>query len=287
MILLGVKLLIAQALIALSSCSATPPVVETQPQRQAEVEAETDPVIELLDKLEKSTKELRDFQATIRYSTWDAALEQLQLRTGQLIYQVNPDDGSKRFAILFDTLVVGRRKQDHKKHYIFADSWLVEIDHENKFFTKRQIVAPGKKFDPLKLGEGPFPLPIGQSKDEVLARFYVELLDKPSDEFLANKLVDLDVKGMVLVPKPNTPEAEKFSRVELFYDSKLLLPIAINAISAQAVDPDDPNSYNRKTVWLINIKRNQGIDESKLSIVEPDKTKWDVDVRQWEGNKRD
>lgn len=284
MILLSLKLLVAQALIALSSCNTTPPVVETQPQRQAEVEAETDPVIELLDKLEKSTIELRDFQAKIRYSTWDAALEQLQLRTGELIYQVKPEDSSKRFAILFDTLIVGTRKQDHNKHYIFADSWLVEIDHESKHFLKRQIVAPGKKFDPLKLGEGPFPLPLGQSKDEVLARFNVKLLEKPSDEFLAGKLAGLDVKGMVLFPKPNTPEAEKFSKVELFYDSKMLLPIAINAVAAELVDPDDPNSRNRKTVWLRDVKRNQGIDESKLSIAEPDKTQWTIDVRQWVGD---
>jgi len=284
MILLGVKLLVAQALIVLLNCSATPPVVESQPQMQAQAEVEADPVIELLDKLEKSTKELRDFQATIRYATWDAALEQQQLRTGNLIYQVNPDDGSKRFAILFDTLIVGRRKQEHKKHYIFADSWLVEIDHEKKQFTKRQIVAPDKKYDPLKLGEGPFPLPIGQPKDEVLARFDVKLLDKPSDKFLADKLVDLDVKGMVLVPKPNTPEAEKFLKVELFYDSKLLLPIAINAVAAELVDPDDPNSRNRKTVWLRNVKRNQGIDEAMLNIAEPDKTKWDINVYKWEGD---
>jgi len=284
MILLSVKLLVAQALIILLSCSATPPVVETQPQEQVEIKAKTDPVIDLLDKLEKSTKDLRDFQATIRYAMWDAALEQQQLRTGKLIYQVNPDDDSKRFAILFDTLIIGRRKQEHKKHYIFADSWLVEIDHENKHFTKRQIVAPNKKFDPLKLGEGPFPLPIGQPKDEVLARFDVQLLDKPSDEFLASKLVGLDVKGMVLIPKPNTPEAEKFSKVELFYDSKLLLPIAINAVAAEMVDPDDPNSRNRKTVWLRDVKRNQGIYESKLNIAEPDKTQWNIDVRQWEGN---
>lgn len=278
MILLSTKLLFVQALIILFSCGITPPA-STQPKLSA-----PDPVIDLLDQLEESTKNLRDFQATIRYAMWDAALEQQQLRTGKLIYQANPSDGSKRFAILFDTLVVGRRKQDHNKHYIFADGWLVEIDHENKHFIKRQIVKPGGKYDPLKLGEGPFPLPIGQPKHEVLARFDVKLLDKPSDEFLASRLVGLDVRGMVLVPKPNTPEAEKFSKVELFYDAKLLLPIAINAISAQAVDPDDPNSYNRKTVWLIDVKRNQGVDESKLSIAEPDKTKWDVDIRQWEGN---
>lgn len=277
MILLSIKLLVAQMLISLLCCSTVPPAT-TQP-----IPTAPDPVIELLDKLEKSTKDLRDFEATIRYSMWDAALEQQQLRTGKLIYQANPDKDSKRFAILFDTLVVGRRKQDHKKHYIFADGWLVEIDHENKHFTKRQIVAPGKKYDPLKLGEGPFPLPIGQPKKEVLERFDVKLLDKPSDEFLASKLIGQDVLGIVLIPKPNTPEAEKFSKVELFYDSKLLLPIAINAVSAQAIDPEDPDSYNRKTVWLINVKRNQGIDESKLSIAEPDKTKWDVDIRQWEG----
>ncbi len=284
-ILLGMKLLIVQLVLSAVSCSQNvgaslphePPATQPQP------EAEPDPVEDLLDRLERSSADLRDFQAKIRYDIWDAVTEEKQIRSGELIYQVDPDDGAKRFAILFDTFIFGNRQEKEAKHYIFADGWLVEIDHERKQFIKRQIVAPGKTFDPLKLGEGPFPLPIGQPKHEVLARFDVQLLDAPSDPFLAKMLTDRDVEGMVLFPKPNTPEAEKFQRVELFYDRQTMLPIGINAVAADAIDPDDPNSRNRKMVLLSNLKRNKGVDESKLSIAEPDKRQWDIDIRPWEG----
>lgn len=284
-ILLGMKLLVIQLILSAVSCSQNistslphgPPT--TQPQQ----EAEPDPVEDLLDRLERSSADLRDFQARIRYDIWDAVTEEKQIRSGELIYQVDPDDGSKRFAILFDTFIFGNRQEKEAKHYIFADGWLVEVDHNRKQFIKRQIVAPGKTFDPLKLGEGPFPLPIGQPKDEVLARFDVKLLDAPSDPFLAKMLTDRDVQGMVLFPKPNTPEAEKFQRVELFYDRETMLPIGINAVAAEAIDPNDPNSRNRKMVLLTNLKRNEGVDEAMLSIEEPDKREWDIDIRPWEG----
>ena len=284
-ILLGMKLLVVQLILSAGGCSQNigaslpyePPTTQPQP------EAEPDPVEDLLARLERSSADLRDFQARIRYDIWDAVTEEKQIRSGELIYQVDPDDRSKRFAILFDTFIFGNRREKEAKHYIFADGWLVEVDHNRKQFIKRQIVAPGKTFDPLKLGEGPFPLPIGQPKNEVLARFDVKLLDTPSDPFLAKRLTDRDVEGMVLFPKPNTPEAKEFQRVELFYDRKTMLPVGINAVAADVLDPDDPNSRNRKMVLLSNLKRNEGVDEAKLSIEEPDKREWDIDIRPWEG----
>ncbi len=284
-ILLGMKLLVVQLILSAVSCSQniSASLPHEPPTTQAQPEADPDPVEDLLDRLERSSADLRDFQARIRYDIWDAVTEEKQIRSGELIYQVDPDDGSRRFAILFDTFIFGNRQEKEAKHYIFADGWLVEIDHERKQFIKRQIVAPGKTFDPLKLGEGPFPLPIGQPKNEVLARFDVKLLDAPSDPFLAKLLTDRDVEGMVLFPKPNTPEAEKFQRVELFYDRETMLPIGINAVAADAIDPSDPNSRNRKMVLLSDLKRYEGVDEAILSIEEPDKREWDIDIRPWEG----
>ena len=275
--LLSAKILLVQLLlVSLSLCQQAPGLAQ-------EIEQEPDPVEALLDRLERSAEDLRDFQANIRYDIWDAVTEGLQIRGGELIYQVDPADKSKRFAINFNSLVIDQTRWDESVQYIFADGWVVEVDHKKKQFIKRQIVAPGEEFDPLKLGEGPFPLPIGQPKNEVLARFDVKLLDEPSDPFLAERLTTRDVEGIVLFPKPNTSEAEKFQRVEIFYDRATMLPVGINAVAAGAIDPDDPNSSNRKTVLLTNLKRNQGVDVAKLSIAEPDKREWDIDIRPWEG----
>ncbi|MHC4786473.1 MAG: LolA family protein, partial [Planctomycetota bacterium] len=165
------------------------------------------------------------------------------------------------------------RRREHRKHYIFDGSWLVEIDHEAKIFIKRQIVPPGQQFDPLKLGEGPFPLPVGQPKDEVRARFKVRVLLKPKDETLAERLADRDVEGLLLVPKPGTALAEDVKEMEVFYDRQSLLPAGVRVTEVNG---------DRKTVVLTNLKRNAGVDERKLSIEEPDaRDGWRKDIEPW------
>lgn len=253
-------------------CAAPPPLVPPPPGTQpADAPEASDKLTaeDLLLLLERSADDLRDFEADLTYYKWDALLEQRQIRTGHLIYQVRPADGSKRFAIIFERLFVGARARDHRKHYIFDGSWLVEKDHEAKQFIKRQIVPPGRRFDPLKLGEGPFPIPIGQPRDEVLASFEVALAEVPADGLLS-KLSG--VYGLVLTPKPGTHEAKDLSRAELFYDRETLLPRGINVVETNG---------DSKTVLLRDLKRNLGVDESKLDTSEPDPKEWQIDIRPW------
>jgi hypothetical protein len=233
---------------------------------------EWNPTDELLDRLERSHADLRDFQANIVYHKWDSVLQRNEIRSGEVLYQTKPR-GTKRFAILLERLIVRNRSRAHRKHFVFDGSWLVEIDHEAKIFIKRQIVPPDKQFDPLKLGEGPFPLPVGQPRDEVRARFKVRRLHEPTDELLAERLAGQPVEGLHLAPKPGTPEAEDFEQAELFYDRETLLPVGISVTEANG---------DRKTVLLSKLKRNAGIDEGKLSIEEPDPREWRIDVRPWE-----
>ncbi|MHC4415111.1 MAG: hypothetical protein ACYS0G_07500 [Planctomycetota bacterium] len=283
--LLAGLLLMQQALSVLGGCAPPPALSNVQAQpppatrpadpRPAHVEAappaETvgDDVTDLLERLERSGHDLRDFQARITYHKWDSVLERREIRAGELLYEVRSVDGSKRFALLFDTLIVGRRRYDRLKHYVFDGSWLVEIDHEARQFIKRQIVPPGQEFDPLKLGEGPFPLPIGQPKDEVLARFEVQSATVPNEGILA----DLgDVDGLRLIPKPDTAPARDIQTVDLFYDSDTLLPLGVLVTEAKG---------DRKTVRLRDLRRNQGIDRGKLMIETPDPRQWQIDVRPW------
>ena len=263
--------------VAADPAPATSPRTKAQPAApavSAEVgEAAARGVDELLVRLERSDEDLRDFQAQIGYFKWDNVLERLERRYGEIIYQVRAD-GSKRFAILLERLIVGNRARQQRRHYVFDGSWLVEINHDAKHFIKRQIVPPGQTFDPLKLGEGPFPLPVGQPKEEVLARFHVELLAEPDNDLLKEQLADREVEGLRLVPKPKTPEAENVQSVELFFDADTLLPVGISLIETNG---------DRKTVILRDLRRNAGVDESKLSIEEPDPRQWQIDVRPWRG----
>ena len=236
--------------------------------------ATSDPAVALLDRLETAGNDLRDFSADITYYLWDAMLERREISSGEILYEVRPDDGSRRFAILVTSVIVGNHKNNQNKRYIFDGSWFVEIDDDNRMFTKRQIVAPGERFDPLKLGEGPFPMPLGQRRQDVLARFEASLLQGTRHEVLARFLAGKQIEGLKLVPRPSTPQARDIAEVEIFYDAATLLPLGIVLTETNG---------NRKTVMLRHLKRNQGIDESKLSIEEPDPKDWQIDVRPWQG----
>ncbi len=242
------------------------------PTTQAAVEHEAGTAAELLDRLERADDDLRDFQARITYYKWDAILKRREIRDGEVLYENR--DGSKRFAILITRVIVQGRARNQRKTYIFDASWLVEIDHDTKMFIKRQIVPPGRQFDPVKLGEGPFPLPLGQPADEVLARFEVALLDHSRDERLAAWLKNADALGLLLTPRAGAADPGDFTAVELFYDRDTLLPLGVHAVNANG---------DTKTVRLRNGRSNKGIDPARLDIDEPDaRDGWRIDVQPWQ-----
>ena len=236
--------------------------------------AAIDPDIDaLLTRLEASAKDLTSFAATITYEKEEALLARTETRTGEIIYRI--ETGNKSFAVLFDNRIIKNRLENRLYHYVFDGRWLAEIDHENKQFIKREIVPPGKVLDPLKLGEGPFPLPIGQAKVDVLARFDVARIDVPKDGLLKSLQ---NVDGLLLTPRPNVPEARDYQRVEIFYDRATSLPVGINAVETN----DD-----RKTVKLTDLRRNPAMDEAmlkKLDIAEPDARTWRIDIRPWKSD---
>jgi hypothetical protein len=238
--------------------------------------ASDDPVIVLLDTLERSADDLRTFTASIHYEVEDALLGEKVIRKGELIYRVEPGGGKKSFAILFESKIANGRKRDQLKHYVFSDGWFVEVDHEEKLFIKRQVVAEGGEYDPLKLGEGPFPVPIGQPRADVLARFEVSLIELPDAGPLAKLKGKTAVDGLRLIPRPDSAVAKDFARIELFYDRDTRLPVGIDLIEVNG---------DRKTARLEEVRRNPPLDEAalaKLSIIEPDPTEWRIDIRELE-----
>jgi len=258
--------------------AANEPIRIEEPAALAEEPADdaSADVAALLDKLEVAAAELRDFSASLRYDKWDPITNRWEIRAGDLAYEVKPDR-TKRFAMHFETLIIGERKQVRPRHYVYDNGWLAEIDDDKKQFIKRQIVPPGKEFDPFRLGEGPFPLPIGQARQDVLARFDVTLLAQPE----ASQLADLEnVDGMRLIPKAGTKEAESFKRVDIFYDQATLLPVGIEVIELGGTVGEE-----KKVVRLRNLKRNEGVDAARLSVEEPSADDgWAVVIEPWREN---
>lgn len=180
-----------------------------------------DQVHQWLDRLEQRGQQIETFTAAISYLREDELTGDRQTRTGRVWYAAaEPDDDEPaRFAVHFDQLVVDGALRRQDRHFIFDGEWLVEKEADRRIFQKRQVVRPGQTFDPLRV-DGPFPLPIGQKREEVLARFNVALVEpEEADE---ENLVHLR-----LTPRDDVPrrrgEAE-FDVIEIWFDRERLLP---------------------------------------------------------------
>lgn len=225
-----------------------------------------------LGRLERAADDLRDFKADLRKITVDK-LDRATERTGSLVYQIKPgavedQAAHKRFAVLFDRVRKNGRFRVINERWVFDGRWLVEMDQKRMIFIKREVVPPGKTFDPLKLGEGPFPLPIGQKRADVLARFDVAFVDLPTEGAISELQ---NVRGVRLTPKLGTREAREFKHVDVFYDTTALIPTGVIAI--------DANGGESRTILLENLKRNQGVDEALLSIEEPEGDGWRIEIK--------
>jgi outer membrane lipoprotein-sorting protein len=241
---------------------------------------------DLLAKLETADKDLTSLQADMQYDRVFELAGDRQIRTGKLYYvdsKAKTADGkaapgSRKFAIRFSSLRLGEEPaRIEEKVMVFDGEWLIEKNPAVKQIIKRHVVAPGQSFDPLKIGEGPFPLPIGQKREDILQRFTAELLN-PEEGLVANDPKDLpslkkfvaDTYQLKLVPKD--PKSE-FKEVRLWYqkspDKKTLIPRM-----ARTVNQADDVSL----VELTGVTLNQTVPTDVMDAKSP--TGWEERVEE-------
>jgi len=180
-----------------------------------------DGVTELLDAIERAEGKLRSLTAMVLYDKEFALAGDLQRRTGELFF--NNTEGGRSFAIRFDKLRLGDVVHDDVQEFVFDGEWLVERQPGKKLFTKRQVVPPGQEFDPLKIGEGPLPIPIGQKRADIERTFDVsspgvtDSLTEGTDAFRIASAPNSKVRQLKLVPKPGTRESDDFEEIRVWY----------------------------------------------------------------------
>lgn len=192
---------------------------------------------ELLDALETADAGIDTLRSPIVYRKFFAIQSDEQRRSGTLYFQTERGDqpdaarATRRFAVSFDELSVSDRREKIDQQYAFDGEWVVEKTPSDRQFTKRQVVPPGEDFDPLRIGEGPFPVPVGQRKADILERFDAEL--RPADDNLTDPMLRalVKAKGLIqlrLTPKPGTAESRDFEQIRIWYepDGNLLPRIA-------------------------------------------------------------
>lgn len=228
-------------------------------------------VMQWLDKLEARGAKLKSFTADVVFDKENTLLSDREIRMGDVAFAA-ADEATHtpaRFRIDFNQMVVNQALRQHHVQYIFDGQWLVEKNFDRHMFEKRQVVAPGQSFDPLSI-DGPFPLPLGQKRAAVLARFHVAMGQDKDDDA---KLVHL-----VLTPREgvaNVHGQKRFDQIDLWFDREQLLPVKVIA----------RQSPNKTTVTLRNLKADSLSGDQIQSMFDTTPpaagSGWNVDIKPW------
>lgn len=243
---------------------------------------------ELLTALEKADKDIVTLTAEISYDVRFEIQGDRQVRKGKLYFQ---NKTPRRFAVQFDELWRGDVvRRDQQQLIIFDGEWLVEKNFKDKMMIKRQVVPPGQSFDPLKIGEGPLPIPLGQSKADVTLRFKAELqplnagLDAEADASAEEKSEAESLRQHVtgatqvrLTPQPGFERETDFTEIRLWYrrtSDGLLLPVMARTTS---------RNMNTSIVQLSNIQA-QCLDKpvNPKAVIPPELVQIEAPPKGWD-----
>jgi outer membrane lipoprotein-sorting protein len=211
----------------------------------------------VLDALDARGRDLKDFSADVELHTVDDRTGEDSAQIGKVVYQ-NKGSGDARIKVSFDTKRVesGDGKQVTQKQrldYVLDGGWLTDRDYQKKLEVKRQVLRPGQKMDLLKLGQGPFPLPIGQPKEEVKKQFDATKIAPAKDDPAGTAHVKL-------VPKSGTQFAKRFKQIDVFVDVKNDMP--------SRIDTTEKAGGTTKTTELKNVKLNEGVADDAFKLPE-------------------
>lgn len=206
-----------------------------------------------LDRLDERGKTLKSFTADLQLTETDNSTMLSTTRIGSVVFErVGQDDA--RMRIIFDKKLVSEDRAPIKEkiEYVLKDGWLMERDYRLRKQINRQVVRPGEKINLLKLGEGPFPLPIGQSKQEVHAQFTVAVI-APAKDDPAGAAVHLE-----LTPKAGSQFERKFGAIDVWVDAATDMPIRIAAV--------DRNGTTTRTTDLTHLQVNIPLSASAFDL---------------------
>jgi hypothetical protein len=154
---------------------------------------------------------------TYKYVTVEP-VEDAQVKEGTLLFaRAEPN---AKFLVHFTRLIADGITSERGEYFLFDGQWLVERNDKARTIIRRQIVRPGERIDPFKLGKGPFPLPFGQRRADILGSFKVTL--KPFEVGDPRNTWHLRC-----VPLPESELAARYTRVEIYVDRTLELPVRV------------------------------------------------------------
>ena len=210
----------------------------------------------ILDALDARGKTLKDFTADVVLTQANPAVGDENSRKGKIQFQTR-EANNARVRVNFTEHILGSMDAVNKKirpeqlEYLLDGQWLTTRDYAKSEQVRTQVARPGEKINLFKLGQGIFPLPIGQSKEDVHQQFAVQKI--PPDKEDPPGSVHL-----LLITNAGTSLARKYKKIDIWVDLKLELPVKIETL--------DPHEAVDATTQFSNIKLNAGLKDSDFEL---------------------
>lgn len=213
---------------------------------------------EVLDALDARGQGLNSFTADVKLIESDSATGDSATRTGKVLYESAPNS---RIRVTFDKREANKKITEDKVEYLLSGADLIDRTYRTKTQVTRKILKPGEKLNLLKLGEGPFPLPIGQKKEDVHSNFDVKKVE-PKKEDPQNTV------HLLLNPKAGTRFAKRFAALDVWVDLKDHMPRKIETL--------DSNQSTIRATELTNVQVNPKLSDADFTLPKVSANEWQL-----------
>ena len=214
----------------------------------------TDPEVDrVLTRLER--RRVRDLRAEMTWSLQYEDSNDVIVKAGDLAY-LDEGDAAK-FLVRFTSKSQDGRKQKIDERYLFDGFWYVEAVSASKTVSRHEVRRKGDKSDPYKIGEGIFPLPFGQKKEDILREFEAQRKS-------ATSKYDL----LLLTPRKGTRSAEHYKSLEFWVTREPKLEGLPTRVRARKLDGTG-RVNSTIDVSFSNVDLNPGVSRSVFRIDTP------------------
>lgn len=166
------------------------------------LDAEVDRILTRLE-----SREINDLQADVTWKLEDRLAGSVQTRKGRIWYR--RDKPLAKFLLDFREQTFDGTRKDIEQKIVFDGEWYTELQSQTKQVSRRQIRQAGDARNPYRLGEGPFPVPFGQKKSDILREFDVIRLAPAEKD-------PPDTDHVKLTPRQGSQTGETYKVVHLW-----------------------------------------------------------------------
>jgi outer membrane lipoprotein-sorting protein len=219
-------------------------------------------VDQVLQRLDQVGKNLKEFSAKVRL-TESGDLGDQRVHVGSVYFQRKSADDA-RIHVVFDQRISNGKIFNEKTEYLLDDRWLTDRNYRSHSEVRREVLRPGQKMNLFKLGEGPFPLPIGQSPADVHHESDVASIPPAKDD-------PKNTAHIRLTPKPGTELARRFKTIDVWVDQTTHMPVRVDT-------QDKQNQQASTELTDIVLNPPAGLKDGDFQLPAIDKNKWNSTV---------